>query len=130
MRSCRQYGAKVAEIREARANNAIFKLRSDNPSFIIAAGNDEEKEGTWVWPSDGKVFFRHGSVGSEYHNWAMPEDDPDPAINDKLNCMVMIQGGNEGGKWRDGPCGKKSVVCEAPVAMGEAVYLEELPSSE
>ena len=149
MRSCRQHGGNVAEIREPLANKAIVKLREarrleGKPNFIIAAGNDEEEEGTWVWPSDGKVFFTHGSpVAGEYHNWARPRlgddpapdlrepiTDPDPALDDKQNCMVMLGNGPNKGMWRDSPCDKKSVVCEAPVATGEAVYLEDLSSLE
>ena len=119
-------------------------------SLIVAGGNDEAEEGIWVWPSDGQRFYsvieriterkneeddfperitERIPIAGQYHNW---QDDRAPTYRGG-NCMVMVSGsGNWGvgpaGKWKEVDCSvKKTVVCEAPVVEGEAVYLHPLP---
>ena len=109
-------------------------MRANYPTtFVIGGGNDEGQEGTWVWPSDGQVFFRlirsndghltKEKVDGQFVNWTPTS----PTWNEGNNCMTMIQGGANAGMWKDQKCNSPGVLCEARVVKGTALYLDDLP---
>ena len=95
---------------------------------LVSGGNDEAREGHWVWPSDGQPFYdrEQGVIPGQHSNWAKPEDNPAPANDAKLNCMVMVKEGTYEGMWREGSCKMKLILCEAVVVEGKALHLDSL----
>ena len=138
---CLDHGANVAEIREPDANAEILRIRQlpNVKTFVIGSGNDEANEGTWVWASDGNLFFDQRITlptlpvllsgekipalpsgeqipGMAYHNFGSNW----PTTNTDDNCLVMVSGS---GTWQSKPCdtGKK-VLCEADAVSGMTLF--------
>ena len=128
IRVCQKHGSLVAEIRERKANDAILKIRFEkNTNFVIGSGNDEAKDGIWVWASDNKVFAElleeGGHPGTMFENFGPGWPIPAP----KDNCLTMVASGPNAGKWQSKPCytGMK-VLCEAKVLSGKPFYPAQL----
>ena len=116
MNACGQIGGHAAELRDEEAFKEAFNaLDEERPGgqVIFGAGNDEEEEGTWVWPSDGKVF--HKVDGSPNGPIAVPQRD------ESQNCMV-----SKPGHWEDGPCTIPRVICQARLVSGSPTFLDEV----
>ena len=100
---CESVGGKMAEPKSKEINDEIQK----EASSVIGRGtwywlglNDEEKEGTWVYNSDGQKI--------EWSNWGKKE----PSGGSKENCVFSR--GHYNGQWFDYPCATRSYhfVCE------------------
>ena len=144
IKACAQHGANVAEIRDNPANDAILDIRQNNDGLIVSGGNDQAEEGKWVWPSDGRLFFRvtrekNGDLrrvkrNNQYVNWATsPQNDKAyiaPGFNGRDNCMTMVKSGSNARMWQDASCSLSQVLCEAPIVKGRATYLELVPPME
>ena len=122
--SCKEKGAFVAEIRERKANNAIYAIREHASTFIIGSGTDAAKEGKWIWASDGKVFTdQRQKIRGVYSNWGQAPGNKSSAKDKSRNCMAMPQKDANAGKWIDAKCDGKRVACEAKVVEGDSFFV-------
>ena len=137
---CRNAGSLVAEIREEKANEAIFAqigtMITGNAytftDFVIGSGSDEKEEGKWVWASDGQQFIAISEVGvkskfeGEYSNWLKDPRNENYEVGNRKrrNCMCMAEKILTPGTWFSIECkhGQK-VACEAKAVVGQALKL-------
>ena len=137
--ACETVGSFVAEIREEKANDAIFQIGKEfTPTkgieLVIGSGSDETEEGKWLWASDGQQFIEItkksiSAIPGQYSNWHMKGTGHELKESRRVHhCLTMISTGNAAGKWMSARCGRgKRVVCEAKAVSGKTLDLLDLP---